>query len=381
LRTETIGTVAGTAFEHDLADHARSLLNFLPISAPSGPTRVQARIGRDKAKKKRAGKASKVVFRSRLNTPGNRLAIGRVIGGPGATIFLETQDGPAAKEVERLRSTLSGQVNVETLGTPTSPKAESGTDLPGVLIEDWRPGRSVGHVDGTAGTLGVFVEFNAKKGQGLQLLRGFTTASHVLTLNVTARNGSDILSPGPPDVNRDPGTYLAGALRSWCRLVHYADSNAPAPGNLTDIAFVEMEDPVNYPARNRVPSPANPERKFLELEDVATREDVELFKLGTHVFKFGRTTGFTRGILHSAMAPYTIKLVDNRSYLYGNLYFVRPEDTGTGFSAPGDSGAAVYNKDGILIAFVVGQANEGSLVQLAAPCLAFAGAQLANVRA
>ena len=318
--------------------------------------------------------------RPSLQEPADRLVIGKPVGDERrGTILLEREAGPAARTADAVAKASDAPVDIITVGSATShaPPRIDGDEAPGALIEDWRPGRSVGHVRGAAGTLGVLVEFEHGRGRSLRRVRGFTSASHVLSLVSKVEAGETVLSPGYPDAERDPATYGVGQLRRWCALVHYAAGNAIE--NDKDIAFVELDaaELPRLPERNRVPDPAAPDVREIELTRVADPADVNRLQRGASLYMVGRTSGYRAGVLHSAATnPIAINLPDRRTYLYANLHLVRPADPGLGFSADGDSGGPVYMADGALIGFVVGQAPGGTWIQLAAPCLAFAKARL-----
>ena len=316
-----------------------------------------------------------------LKDPASRLILGRAVGAPDhATILLERGEGPAARTAELVVKAIGPDklVEVITVGSAAShtPLYVEGDEAPGALIEDWRPGRSVSHVRGTAGTLGVLVEFDKGRGTSRQRVQGFTSAAHVLSLVPDVRPGETVQSPGFPDADLDPATYGVGSLQRWCTLLHRSAEGAEFNGR--DVAFVEFSagELAKLPRKNMVPDPKAPDDSQIAIERVAAPDEVSSLPRDTAVFMIGRSSGFRAGVLHSAAGPTTINLRDRRSYVYTNLYFVRPADVGLGFSVDGDSGGPVYLADGALIGFVVGQAAGGSWVQLAAPCLAFAKARL-----
>lgn len=352
LIAKTRAAVEGTPFAGNLVEEATALLDHLAL----GP----------------GGKKD----HSQLNGPGARLTLGKATGAQGkATILLEKEDGSAAAQVEKLKGTLKDTVDVVTLGSPSSHRPQSDSEAPGALIETWRPGRSMGHVRGAAGTLGVFVTFEMRKDGHIVRVKGFTAAAHVLTLTTSAKKGDTILSPGYPDVERDPGEYGAGVLQRWCELVHHSADHETAI-NLTDIAYIEMREVAQFPTENAVPDPTVPDVKMIRLKGVASKADVDRLEQGVDVFMVGRTSGFRRGRLRVSAGPTAVNLLDRKTYIYGNLYVVAAYDDRQGFSEHGDSGAPVYSSDGILLGFIVGQAQGGSLMQLAKPCLDFARAEL-----
>jgi hypothetical protein len=192
-----------------------------------------------------------------------------------------------------------------------------------------RIGCSVGHKRVTAGTLGCFVATDAHP-------RAILSNNHVLARNNAANLGDPVLQPGKADGGRDPedriGTLIAfeplGLAANDINLVDCALANVfPEIG--LDLQTLPGESPV---------------KKL----NGKTQEPM----LDTKVWKAGRTTGLTEGVVD--IIELDQFLVD---YSSGNsrkvLRFDRQivvSGTGAGaFSKPGDSGSLVYDDEGTAI--------------------------------
>jgi hypothetical protein len=183
-------------------------------------------------------------------------------------------------------------------------------------------------------------------------VKGFASASHVLLYPSDGQSGDEILSPGPPDGQRDL-TNTIGYLQNAIVLVHYREQRDPERIiNKTDIALAEIKNEFDFPYGNDVPIGNNQTARLEGVHDADA-----LFDLinNESVCTVGRTTGFARGrVIAIGLQGFPIRLRDNKSYLYGDLIVVAPEDSTKGFSAFGDSGAPVYTQKGDLVGFVVG---------------------------
>jgi len=190
----------------------------------------------------------------------------------------------------------------------------------------------------------------------------------VLGVNNTAKLGDYIVSPCRPDSDNDLSLRV-GTLGPYKPLTHYTAQNDPeAIVNRVDVGVVELEVNIDCLGRNLVVDPEHPKDQ-MSLSGVLS-EDELLNHLDQPVYMVGRTSGFSEGILHVAgLGVYPMRLPNGKSYLYGNVYVVRPKKEGTNFSAGGDSGAVVYTADGKAAGFLIAGSPTRSFFQPAHICL------------
>jgi hypothetical protein len=138
--------------------------------------------------------------------------------------------------------------------------------------------------------------------------------------------------------------------------------------NTADIGVVELDVDIKCSMQNAVVDPARP-KKFMTISGVLSEDDL-IAHLNEPVYMTSRTSGFSEGILHIAgLGVYPIRLPNKKSYLYKDLYVVRPKDDTLSFSAGGDSGAPVYTAQGKLAGFLVAGSPKHSFFQPAHTCL------------
>jgi hypothetical protein len=283
-------------------------------------------------------------------------------------ILVEKDDSWALRKAEELRSAYQDAVLVSITGVAqssrpgdTKPQARTVTKL--------APGLSVGHIRGYPGSLGCLVKGRTKGTDW----PGFVSASHVLAINNTAEKEDPILQPGHPDGPRSLDNKL-GTLANYIFLVHYRKGEEEiAPTNTEDVALVRLEDDQNLPASNLVPNPDDPERRITIKGCIPAERLFE--KIEEPVYKIGRTSGFTSGILEfTNIQPYPIRLPDRKSYLFKDVACVRPAKGS--FSLPGDSGSLVYSRDGMALGLIIGGSEEYTFISPFSSCLAAIGAEL-----
>lgn len=243
-----------------------------------------------------------------------------------------------------------------------------------------RPGVSIGHGRFRAGTLGCLVNVSGTERDQI----GVLTAAHVVALNESVNKGDRIYSPGKPDINNLVRKYAIGKLVDCVDLMPVSGYQ---PGEdivqSIDIAFINLEEATDrkIPKWNEVPDPTDPANKLIRIKQVVKEKDMPDY-LNKDVFKFGRTTGFTKGkLVYHNIAQRAIKLPNNKLYVYTELFGVVPEANGNQFSRPGDSGAPVYAADGRLLGFVIGADGSICLCCMAERSLDAMGARLVTGRA
>jgi hypothetical protein len=191
-------------------------------------------------------------------------------------------------------------------------------------------GTSFGHYAITCGTLGCFVQDQDGKVFAL-------TNNHVAANQNDASEGDEILQPGTHDKGKR-GEDKAGSL---ARFVELKDK-----GNLVDAAIVALEDGMEYDA-STITGVGKTTGKWADVE------------LGEEVFKFGRTTGTTRGLI-SAIEMDNIGI----GYSRGPLYFdkqleIDSDKDGEIVCRGGDSGSTWFNSKGDGVALLFAGSERG----------------------
>jgi hypothetical protein len=304
----------------------------------------------------------------KLQPPDKRLSWGitKRDGEPVLALLVEQSDSWAMRRAksfdesnQKIIYTVTGLAHSSKVNEPITAKTSSN------LV----PGLSVGHFKGYAGTLGCFV--TAKSKSSNQDCIGFVGASHVLGLVNTAKPGDDILHPCPPDGPRVKGNKV-GILADFTYLIHHDESSEEinenlSPGNTEDIAAVMVDDQQKCPECNLVPDPKDPTREMKLKGQLSDTETIE--RIAEPVYKVGRTTGFTEGILeYASVSRYPIRLPDRKLYIYSNIIGVTFSE-GKPFSEPGDSGSLVYTADGKAVGLIIGASDKVSFVSPISSCL------------
>jgi hypothetical protein len=303
---------------------------------------------------------------TQLQRPENRMSLGKKLfeGKEVLAVCLEKEEGPAYNEAIALRDQSPETVVVEIVGMAQSiwPQDQNQGTSNGVWT--LQPGSSVGHVDSWAGSLGAFVTFEYPRGPKTRrgTFNGFTSASHVLGLNNKAQLDDHVMSPARPDSDND-AAYKVGKLGPYKPLTHYTQQNDPeAIVNKADIGVVELDVGVECSMQNLVVDPANP-KNLMPITGVLSEDDL-VAHLEEPLYMVGRTSGFSEGTLHVAgLGVYPIRLPNGRSYLYGDVYVVRPKTVKSNFSAGGDSGALIYTASGKAAGFLVAGSPTRSFFQ------------------
>jgi hypothetical protein len=190
-------------------------------------------------------------------------------------------------------------------------------------------GASVAHEDGSAGSLGAFVEWEGKK-------RGMLSCAHVLALRDRGRvyDGDPIQQPGLPDAITDNGRIG--------RLKYFTILNGKIETNL-DAAVAEINDGVEW-VGNLIPAlPCVP----AELHSRALGPPLMEPPLGAATFQIGRTSGFGRGVVNAVgLDNFRAQLRPGKVFTFSGVYEVVWESAK---SAPrrGDSGSLVIAEDGL----------------------------------
>ncbi|MGL4552575.1 MAG: hypothetical protein ACRC33_15490 [Gemmataceae bacterium] len=308
-----------------------------------------------------------------LLRPEQRLSYGIAKHGVEYRVMLlvEKEGGWAHNQALALQKDRPGEIDVQVLGAaqsgkpgPVSPAVQAKRS-PGVREWVLRPGLSVSHFEGLPGTLGCLV--NLKDTDGT-VVPGLVSASHVLGNMNSAEEGDRVVHPG--NVDTDPTVEeVVGPLWNYQLLRHHSDATlAQALGNRLDVGAAEIRDHHRV-SENLVPSPADPDGTTIRLRGVVPLDEMTDL-IDQEVYKVGRTTWFTRGVLRYALVTQqSVTMTDNRVYHFRDVAVVHSSVPNQPFSEPGDSGSVVYTADGRGVGLVIGGTARYTLLSPLEPSL------------
>ncbi len=217
----------------------------------------------------------------KLQEPDRRMASGvaKEKGKPVTTLLVEKEDSWALQKAKDMQESMPRPTTVTVTGTAHSWWPQD--RLPPTKSDKLKPGLSISHFRGHAGTLGCLVTWG-----GRVALAG---ASHVLAINNSAKRGDPVLIPGYPDGSRRMANRI-GTVADYIYLVHHQDEDRfdAHSVNTEDIAVVALDQPERCPSANLVPNPKDPDRRIRQKGDVPVEELVE--RIAEPFFKLGRTS-------------------------------------------------------------------------------------------
>ncbi len=239
---------------------------------------------------------------------------------------------------------LRAEIDIRVVGPV---KLQAGTLPMRAHVRPPRPGASIGHERGTAGSLGAFVS----RDQTVFAL----SCGHVLAAGRHPRPRDPVLQPGPNDGGR--AWPPIGTLSQY-EVLRREFANAH------DIAIAEMSAPHAHDTRMLVLDRS--------MSDVAFEGDPE----GVNVSKVGRTTGHTSGVIGQAGIVARLDF-DGQQLLFLNQVAIEPDVRP--FSDGGDSGSVIWESDsGKPLGVVIGGSDEVTYGSLIAPYLATYNLQLVS---
>jgi hypothetical protein len=300
-------------------------------------------------------------------------ALSKKMDGFVISILAEYEDSWATRQAIELEKQFPEAIVWTTTGEAQSSYPDS-DHAPHAICREIRPGVSIGHGRFRAGSLGCVVNVAGADRDSI----GVLTAAHVVCLNKSVSRGDYIYSPGKPEIGTLVARDRIGVLDNLVDLIPIIDYQPEDDiFQSIDIAFVKLDGTDRkIPKWNEVPDPKAPANKMMRIKQAVPENDMRDL-INQSVFKFGRTSGFTRGkLVYHHIAQRTIKLPNNKLYLYKELFGIVPTEGEGMFSRPGDSGAPVYTADGSLLGFIVGADGRVSLCCMAERSLKAMGAQL-----
>jgi hypothetical protein len=236
------------------------------------------------------------------------------------------------------------------------------------------PGAAISHGRYRFGTLGCIVEAEIDKIK----CKCAVTAAHVVSLNSAVQIGDEIFCPGNGSVRYKKKGYKFGVLSEAIQLhplnpaIRGEVDSAEDIAIESDVALVRIMDDreLRMPIANVVPDPADPENpeKKIKVTAAVREEDLGTFLIDD-VYLFGAVSGFSQGVLTDiGINKKILRLPNRKNYMYIDLLGIAPPK-GQAFSQPGDSGAMIYTKNGLLLGFLVGADNNMSFACIGARAL------------
>jgi hypothetical protein len=203
------------------------------------------------------------------------------------------------------------------------------------------PGCSIGHKDITAGSLGGIVS--------LRNLPAILSNNHVLANSNAGLIGDRIDQPGPYDQKVLPeGNYRVGELLNYAPVKFAGDT---VPGCEIASRFVKSVNFILKLLGRKTRLTIQEQEEMFNLVDAAlatidygiqavpelTISQIERAELGDAVYKYGRTTGFTSGVVSQVDLTISVQYGEGKIAIFEDQF---ASDTMT--SEPGDSGSGVY---------------------------------------
>jgi hypothetical protein len=226
-------------------------------------------------------------------------------------------------QIEEIRDRAKGEIDIRQVGR----LVKQATRWHQRKNRPSRIGGSIGHVDITAGTLGCFVKKTTGSGGDFIL-----SNNHVLANENLASRGDAILQPGPDDDGDDPQDRV-GVLDKFVPLKRR--------NNLVDAAIATIEEGLEY--------------YYDELKSIGTIRGVRTTPLEEDevVFKVGRTTGKTKGLVKAIEMSDLVIEYDMGDIVFNEQIEIAPAEDEP-FSLGGDSGSLIVDADRNAVALLFG---------------------------
>jgi len=227
---------------------------------------------------------------------------------------------------------LGEHANVEIVTSIEMPARTKMKATPGCPDLTHRPeriklGLSIGHGDGSAGSIGGIVD--TPDGDGV------LSAAHVIALAGAADIDDWVYQPGKPDVRPLSATDRIGRLRNFT--VFARDST-----NEMDAAYALLENDVEHDA-NVIPCGLGCPGEGRSISGFARLEDL---RLGMKIGKIGRSSCYTEGRLAAVgVLRNSIRTSTHGNLAFGNIIEVTWGSRRKPFTEPGDSGSLYFVVD------------------------------------
>ena len=275
-----------------------------------------------------------------------RLAVGLSQKGEGdyqLELRVQSASGKAYRRAEEIKEEASQDVNIEVVPMieipPKKAVFEAAKDK-SKMGQSKRPlhiGLSVGHSDGTAGTLGAFVSDEDDN-------ECILSNNHVLALMGQAKLKDPIFQPGRPDQSPLTAKLTIAELSDFVVI-------SKSERNPVDSAVAILAQGINHDS-NIIPKGFGfpSEGKAINKPPKKADELLEILKKDETVCKIGRTTGFTEGQISAFGLDYVPVKTSIGIVLFDNVIEVTWESDNAPFSQPGDSGSLLFIKKGLVAA-------------------------------
>jgi hypothetical protein len=230
-------------------------------------------------------------------------------------------------------------------------------------LDRWRPmtppGASVGHYNGSAGTLGCVVR------RRNELF--FLSNNHVLANLNQCRAGDSILQPGRQDggTPQDQIATLAeyvpldfGGGASTCKLAGAMEKTLNALAGVAGSShriLTYRQTPGSNHVDAALARPNDPTCITPEILGIGRPRGARAANLGTQVKKSGRTTGYTEGQIIQIDVTSQVVYGAARATFHGQLM-------AGGMSAPGDSGSAVLDAENYVVGLLFAGSDAATLI-------------------
>ena len=246
-------------------------------------------------------------------------------------------EGKAFKEAEKFKTEAKNEANIEIvplIEIPSKNKiSESKVVQKSRKLRDYvKPlhiGLSIGHREGSAGTLGAFLEIDNNE--------YFLSNCHVLAPTTQTLINDPIFQPGRPDVKRLYAKNRVASLSDFSEL-------AREERNEVDSA-VALLPPDTEHSSNQIPKGIGCP---MQGEMIRYKDDPELLIKNKIVCKIGRTTGFTRGAINAIFLDNVPVLTPIGNVIFDNVIEINWLNSRQPFSKPGDSGSLVFTEDELI---------------------------------
>jgi hypothetical protein len=229
-------------------------------------------------------------------------------------------DGP---EIRSIHDKACGEIDLRYIGSVRPLQARW-------YQEECRPlriGSSVGHYQITAGTLGAFVQDRTTG--AIQVLSN----NHVLAAENQGRPGDDILQPGKYDNGQDPKDTAANLTRFVP--IDFAGINT------VDGAVATLAAGIRFDAQS------------LDSRGSLSGGRTAPFSGPENVYKIGRTTGITKGVVQAVEVDNVSVSYDQGSAIFDSQIEIQGP-TGGPFAAGGDSGSLVVDENNLAFGLLFG---------------------------
>lgn len=247
---------------------------------------------------------------------------------------------------DRIRDAAGAEVDIDYIGTVFKGGTAKTVLHPGKVsaaaVRAWyqqrqrplRIGCSCGHVNITAGTLGAFGVHTAS-GKVVIL-----SNNHVLANENKAKNGDLILQPAAYDGGKRAGDAVA-------ELLDYV-AIQPGMNNEVDAAIAALAPGVEFDPTTLTDAPAA----------WAGQRDTPI-EPGEAVFKLGRTTGLTRGVVSAIEVDDVVVSYERGEIGFDRQIEISSAEDGRPFSSGGDSGSVIFDMRGRAFGLLFAGSDQG----------------------